>query len=85
MPGYYGMGAFPNILVHQDYCENLESKRPEWYILQRLINDYQIRVEINDEQNKNRSKIIRQYINWFYWSPLVIITYLLFLIFSAAL
>lgn len=84
MSEYYGVGACPNTLLHQDFYENLDNKRPEWYIMQRLIIDYQIRVEKNNEQNKSRSSILRDSINWLYWAPgVIIITYLLFLIFSA--
>lgn len=69
MSNYYGMGAFPHSLIDEDYYTNLNDKEPEWYILQRLINDYQERVEVNEENNKTRAKILRDIVIVFYMLP----------------
>lgn len=79
---YYGLGCQPCDLVHKDFYTNLENKTPEWYILERLIRDCQVRVESNDLLNKNRAKNIQDAIEWLFWTPgVAIIIYVLFFLF----
>ncbi len=84
MKEYFGIGAYPSDLVNEDFYKNIElGKCPEWYILERLIKDYQERLETNHELNIERANYIKSAINWLFFTPgIIALIYVLFLFFS---